>query len=243
MWIKDDKKYNCWRILKKSYNSQHKRIIFLLSLLLHPIIILIIVNNMLQWLSDKIPNSLQNRIGLGVQLFMFLISVMVMGAIVVDYGFVLDAREMSVIYRIYDYGWWIYLLLYISQLIFQWRTITQKTVFMTVVIGLLLLVSVLSKYFSSSLPEWMNIFGSKYYTVALLGMFALLEVSKGVVAFINKKTNPALLMAACFAVIIALGEKLNWDIFITKIGSIFIVAMVQFILNKLVSFKTKKYKE
>lgn len=44
-------------------------------------------------------------------------------------------------------------------------------------------------------------------------------------------------------VIIALGEKLNWDIFITKIGSIFIVAMVQFILNKLVSFKTKKYKE
>ena len=208
MWIKDDKKYNCWRILKKSYNSQHKRIIFLLSLLLHPIIILIIVNNMLQWLSDKIPNSLQNRIGLGVQLFMFLISVMVMGAIVVDYGFVLDAREMSVIYHIYDYGWWIYLFLYISQLIFQWRTITRKTVFMTVVIGLLLFVSVLSKYFSSSLLEWMNIFGSKYYTVALLGMFALLEVSKGVVAFINKKTNPALLMAACFAVIIALGALL-----------------------------------
>lgn len=59
---------------------------------------------MLQWLSDKIPNFLQNRIGLGVQLFMFLISVMVMGAIVVDYGFVLDAREMSVIYHIYDYG-------------------------------------------------------------------------------------------------------------------------------------------
>lgn len=163
---------------------------------------------MLQWLSDKIPNSLQNRIGLGVQLFMFLISVMVMGAIVVDYGFVLDAREISVIYHIYDYGWWIYLLLYISQLIFQWRTITRKTVFMTVVIGLLLLVSVLSKYFSSSLPEWMNIFGSKYYIVALLGMFALLEVSKGVVAFINKKTNPALLMAACFAVIIALGALL-----------------------------------
>lgn len=163
---------------------------------------------MLQWLSDKIPNSLQNRIGLGVQLFMFLISVMVMGAIVVDYGFVLDAREMSVIYHIYDYGWWIYLFLYISQLIFQWRTITRKTVFMTVVIGLLLFVSVLSKYFSSSLPEWMSIFGSKYYTVALLGMFALLEVSKGVVAFINKKTNPALLMAACFAVIIALGALL-----------------------------------
>ena len=43
--------------------------------------------------------------------------------------------------------------------------------------------------------------------------------------------------------IIALGEKLDWDIFITKIESIFIVAMVQFILNKLISFRTKKYKE
>lgn len=40
--------------------------------------------------------------------------------------------------------------------------------------------------------------------------------------------------------IIALGEKLYWNIFITKIGSIFIVAMVQFILNKLISFRTKK---
>ena len=105
---------------------------------------------MAQWLSDMISPSLQNRISLGVQLFMFLVSAIVMGAIVVDYGFVLDAREMSVIHHIYHYGWWIYLLLYISQLIFQWRTITRKTVFMTVVIGLLLLVSVLSKYFSSS---------------------------------------------------------------------------------------------
>ena len=43
-----------------------------------------------------------------------------------------------------------------------------------------------------------------------------------------------------FTVIIALGEKLYWNIFITKIGSIFIVAMVQFILNKLISFRTKK---
>lgn len=163
---------------------------------------------MAQWLSDIISPSLQNRISLGVQLFMFLVSAITMGAIVVDYGFVLDAREMSVIHHIYHYGWWIYLLLYISQLIFQWRTITRKTVFMTVVIGLLLLVSVLSKYFSSSLPEWMIIFGSKYYTVALLGMFALLEISKGVVAFINKKTNPALLMATCFAVIIVLGALL-----------------------------------
>lgn len=40
--------------------------------------------------------------------------------------------------------------------------------------------------------------------------------------------------------IIALGEKMEWDIFITKIISIFIVAIIQFILNKFVSFRTKK---
>lgn len=40
--------------------------------------------------------------------------------------------------------------------------------------------------------------------------------------------------------IIMLGEKAHWDIFITKIGSIFIVATVQFILNKLISFRTNK---
>ena len=40
--------------------------------------------------------------------------------------------------------------------------------------------------------------------------------------------------------IIALGEKLNWDIFITKIISIFVVAILQFILNKFISFKRNK---
>lgn len=40
--------------------------------------------------------------------------------------------------------------------------------------------------------------------------------------------------------IITLGEKSHWDIFITKVGSIFIVAAVQFILNKLISFRTNK---
>lgn len=166
---------------------------------------------MKRWISDIIPPTLQNQISFGMQVFMFLVSVLVGGAIVVDYGFVLDTNEMSFIYKIYQYAWWVYLIAYLCQLIFQWKSITRKTVVMTVLFGILLLFSALPKFVippAGWITDVWSFFSNKYFIVALLGVFALLEISKGVVAFINKKTNPALLMAVCFAVIIALGTLL-----------------------------------
>lgn len=40
--------------------------------------------------------------------------------------------------------------------------------------------------------------------------------------------------------ILALGEYLSWNILLTKIGSVVIVAMVQYILNKFISFRKAK---
>lgn len=40
--------------------------------------------------------------------------------------------------------------------------------------------------------------------------------------------------------ILALGEHLSWNMLLTKIGSVVIVALVQYILNKFISFKKGK---
>ena len=151
------------------------------------------------------------RIRKWIQALLLLISIIVIGAIVVDYGFVLDEREMSFILKVYRYAWWVYIFAYISQLIFQRETINHKTIFMTILFGILLFFSALPKFitpWSGWMTDVWTFFSHKIYMGTLLGAYALLEISKGIVNFINKKTNPALLMAVCFAVVIAFGALL-----------------------------------
>lgn len=164
-------------------------------------------------ISEILSPSVKSRISFWCQLVMFFFSVITVGAIVVDYGFVLDAQETSVINKIYQYAWWVYLLTYLLRLMVLWRSIMRKTVVLTIFMGALLLLSALPKFITLS-AGWMwlsgvwTLFSSKFVLITILGLFALLNISQGIVNFINKKTNPALLMAACFAVIIIIGALL-----------------------------------
>ena len=158
----------------------------------------------------KIPPLLKGKISFWLQLIMFIISVGTLGAVIVDYGFLLDEHETLVVYKIYHYAWWTYFISFILRVTIEWQNITRKTVFMTVLLGSLLLLSGVPKIvIHSETHHWYSDFylfiSSKLFLTAVLSLYAVFEVSKGVVNFINKKTNPALLMAACFAVIILLG--------------------------------------
>lgn len=164
-------------------------------------------------ISEILSPSLKGRILFWWRLMMFFISVITVGAIVVDYGFVLDAREMSVVTEIYNCAWWVYLITYVIRLLVGWRSIMRKTVFMTMLMGILLLLSALARFVELS-GSWLwlsglwSLFSSKFVVLAILSLFAILNISQGVVNFINKKTNPALLMVACFAIIIIIGALL-----------------------------------
>lgn len=114
-----------------------------------------ISNIAMKRISDIIPPSLLHRIRMWIQIFLFLVSFIVVGVIVVDYGFVLDNHDMSLILKVYRYAWWIYLFAYLSQLTFQWNSITRKTVFMTVLFGILLFLSALPKFITPT-SGWMT---------------------------------------------------------------------------------------
>ncbi len=166
-----------------------------------------------RWNSDIFSPSARLLISMWTRMLMTFISIVVIGAIVVDYGFVLDASEMLVVQNVYHCAWWIYFVSYLFRLVLSWKGISRKTVFMTVVMGVLLGLTAFPKFFVS-LPvghvwAWLWEFSSnKFLLIAVLALFAMLEISNGIVSFINKKTNPALLMAACFAVIILFGALL-----------------------------------
>lgn len=163
-------------------------------------------------LANKIPEKIQKSIKFWIDLLVFLISVVLIGTAVVDYGFVLDETETLYISKIYNFTWWFYLIVFTGRLILTWTEITRKTIFLTIMLGVMFYLSLIAKFVnvaetSSWFAIW-NFLKSKYFIVALIGIFAVLNVSKGVVNFINKKTNPALLLVAGFALIIFFGTLL-----------------------------------
>ncbi len=147
------------------------------------------------------------------QMIMLTISFAVVGAAVVDYGFVLDEAEKAFVRSIYNAAWWTYLLNFTFRLVFEWKRITRRTAYMTVLLGGLLYLSALPRFFTLG-PAWHGLAGmwevlqNKYFLLVLLLLFALQEVSQAIINLVNKKTNPALLMTVSFAVIIAFGALL-----------------------------------
>ncbi len=147
-----------------------------------------------------------------LEIVLFLLSMVTIGALAVDYGFRLDGVERRAIDFIYRLSWWCYLLLFVLQLLFGWRGIKGNSLFLTSLVGVLFLLSVVLRFSGSEavaglagVPFYLN-----YLIVdkILLLLLALLDVSRGIVDFINKKTNPAMLMAVCFALLIVLGMLL-----------------------------------
>ncbi len=164
-------------------------------------------------LGDILSLSVRASLLMWIRIFLFIVSIVTLATVVVDYGFQLDDGEMLAVQHIYNYVWWIYSLSYIAHLFFDWEKINRKTIFMTSLLGCLLALTAFSKFFSPIGSEhvfaWLwDISANKFLVISVLLLFSALEISNGIVNFINKKTNPALLMAVCFAVIILFGALL-----------------------------------
>lgn len=146
-------------------------------------------------------------------MLVLIVSLFTIAAIVIDYGFVLDDAEMALIHKVYQIGWWIYLLSFTFQLIYRWKDIRRKAISLTTVVGGILYLSALPHIFKSTgdiawlSPLW-TFLQNKFFIIGLLGVFSLIELSKGITRFVNRNTNPALLTVICFAVTIAFGALL-----------------------------------
>ena len=155
----------------------------------------------------------QRRIRFWVQTLSFMVSVVVLGALFIDYGYTLKPHETEYVHAIYHFGKLFYLILFSATLLLQMRRLRRKAILMTLITGLALYSLMLPHWFPLSSAEsplrglW-HLFENTYYVGAILGLFATMELSRAVVNFINKRTNPALMLAAGFAVIIVLGTLL-----------------------------------
>lgn len=157
-------------------------------------------------LSSYFTLSLRKRIAKVIQFIVFLVAVITTGAIVVDYGFIQYPHEQQFIHKIYHFAWWAYTINYVGSLVFQWRSITRKKILPTLLWGILLATVGVGKFVA--LPPAYQWLAHHFVEIGILALFSILEISRGIINLINKRTNPALLMTGGFAFIIAFGTLL-----------------------------------
>ena len=148
-----------------------------------------------------------------VKIVSILTSICVVAAIIVDYGFVLDAHEMSFILSVYNAGWWVYFISFAYKIIVHWSEVWRKGMSFTLILGIMLCASALPKFFtapgdSQIITILWSLIIHKYFIISIIGLLALITISQWIVNFVNKRTNPALLIVVCFMTVIAFGTLL-----------------------------------
>lgn len=148
-----------------------------------------------------------------VRIVSILTSIFVVAAIIVDYGFVLDAQEMSFILSVYNVGWWIYFISFAYKIIVHWREVWRKGISFTLILGIMLCMSALPQILTVSMDSqvltllW-SFLAHKYFIISVIGLLSLITISQWIVNFVNKRTNPALLIVVSFITVIAFGTLL-----------------------------------
>ncbi len=164
-------------------------------------------------ISRYISQRWQNRVSLAVQLLSFFVSVVFIATAIIDYGFTLSSEEMSYIDKVYHFVQFYFVTIFTLRLITNWRHIWKNNFVTTIVLGVLLFLSVLPDIFpAATVPHWLarfyHAFSEKFYMLAIVGIFSIMEISRGVVNITRRKTNPAQLLASAFLIIIFFGTIL-----------------------------------
>ena len=140
-------------------------------------------------------------------------SIFVVAAVIVDYGFKLDTDEMSFIMLVYNAAWWIYFISFVYKVVVHWSEVWRKGVSFTLILGIMLCASALPKFFNTPVDsQILTVLWSfmihKYFIISIIGLLSLITISQWIVNFVNKRTNPALLIVICFITVIAIGALL-----------------------------------
>lgn len=159
-----------------------------------------------------IPQRWRVKIDLVVRLVAFAVSLVAAGAVAINFGFDLPAEEHRWVTGIVRASWWFYFVTFTFQLLLTIINPRKVALPLTVAVGTLLYVSALPQFFSvgedSAFHGVWTFLGSSFVTMTVVCIFAVLDISRAIVGLMNRKTNPALMLAGGFAIIIVVGALL-----------------------------------
>ena len=164
-------------------------------------------------ITKYIPQRWQNRVSMLIGVLSFIVASIFVAAAIIDYGFALTPIEAGYIESIYHSVQLFFVILFSLRLITNWRHIWRSNFVTTIVLGVLLYLTVLPDIVSvAAIPAWFtglyHLFAAKLYMLSVVGIFAVMEISRGIISITRRRTNPAMLLAITFLVIIFFGTTL-----------------------------------
>lgn len=144
----------------------------------------------------------------------YFFAILFLATLVYEHGFMISPVEAKVIRGIYQAVWIVFLLSATIQIIFQRDEEGKKNTFWAWIINVLLYLTLLPVVFKK--PDaadegvfWIwTFFHSHYYWIGILLLYSLLQLSSSLVRLLGRRTNPSLILASSFLVIIFIGAGL-----------------------------------
>lgn len=142
-----------------------------------------------------------------------LASVAFMLGLMFHYGFTLSPADAKLINIIYNIAWIVFLVNITYYLFTGYKNTKQKYKNLVIVLSILLYLTILPYLFFRPTDNtvfsviW-DILHSNFYRLTLFVLFAILNLSNAIIRLLGKRTNPSLILAVSFFVIILIGTGL-----------------------------------
>lgn len=124
-------------------------------------------------------------------------------------GFLTTRGGEEVITLIQHWTWLAFLWINTLHLVFDFQVVRKRYKSLTWILNFLLYLTLLPVFFSNYLPQWLvGFFQHPWYHLVLLALLSLLNLSTGLVRLLGKRTNPSLIFASSFLLLILVGTGL-----------------------------------
>jgi len=148
-----------------------------------------------------------------VEALTYVASLIFILTIVYRYGYDVTSEQLHTISLIYKSVWILFLIDFFLHVFLSYSDTKREYKKTTWVLSILLMLSLIPVIFkrpeeSGGILQFWEFMSSKTYRSGLLLVFSLFNLSNGLIRLLGRKTNPALMLAGSFIVIIIIGSGL-----------------------------------
>ena len=154
---------------------------------------------------------LQKVLG-GIDAVTFLAALALIGGVVYEHGFIISAGAEADLGVLYRTVWGVFLVQTTMHIGLAYRETLKKYRTFTWVLNILLYLTLIPVIFfepeSGALKYFWLFLNNRIFQLILLLLLSLLRLSSGVIGLLGKRTNPSLILAGSFFLIICIGTGL-----------------------------------
>lgn len=145
--------------------------------------------------------------------FTYVASLLLIVGVVYEHGFPLSSVDVEHLKILYKAVWIIFLIDVTLHFLLEYRDTKKNYRKLAWVLSGLLYLTLIPVIFhqpeeSGAILHFWEFLNSKFYHVTLLLLFSFLNLSNGLVRLLGRRTNPSLILAVSFLVIILIGTGL-----------------------------------